>query len=68
MEAIKRVMDKIEEDKQHCVHAPNPDACRQKLNIELNKWKAKYEKHLVKVSKSRGSSFPYFERLKNAKL
>ena len=61
-------MSQIESDKEKCINSPNPDACKHKINIELDKWKSKYEEHLVKLSKSRGKKFPYFEKIKNAKL
>ena len=68
LNAIKQVMSQIESDKEKCINSPNPDACKHKINIELDKWKSKYEEHLVKLSKSRGKKFPYFEKIKNAKL
>jgi hypothetical protein len=68
LEAIKQVMEKIESDKSKCSNAVNPEICNEKLNKVMDTWRAKYEKQLVKIAKSRGKKFPYSEKLKNAKL
>lgn len=68
MIAIKNVITQLESDKQHCSNTPKPDECRAKINEELDKWKTKYEQHLLKLSRSRGKASLVPERLKNAKI
>jgi hypothetical protein len=51
--AIKKVIEKIKGDIQNCNNTKNPESCKNKLTMELNKWRNKYQEHLQKISSLR---------------
>jgi hypothetical protein len=55
LEAIKKVITKIRYDIAKCHNASNPETCQDKLTVELNKWRDKYQEHLVSLTKLRGN-------------
>jgi len=54
-QAIMRVIPQIRSSIANCVNAPNPEYCKDKMSVQLNKWREKYENNLVQISKLRSS-------------
>lgn len=50
-EACKKVINSISSDMSRCNKAANPEKCRKKLEGEVMKWKQKYQKEIIEISK-----------------
>ena len=55
MSAIEKVISKMRSDMERCSQAANPGRCEDKIAFEIQKWRNKYEDHLVRINKLRKS-------------
>jgi hypothetical protein len=54
LEAIRNVIEKLHEDFEKCDSlAPNQEKCKDKISMEIQKWRSKAQEHIVAISKLR---------------
>jgi hypothetical protein len=49
--AAKKVISTISSDLSKCAESSNPEKCRRKLQSEIMKWRKRYQKELIEISK-----------------
>ena len=48
VDAIKKVINNLEYQLNNCVYAEEPDRCKLKVNVEINKWRNKLQELVIK--------------------